>query len=117
MSIVRVKNKYQVVIPESVREQIGVEVGDMFEATAEKGAIILKPKTVVVVDRDDYTPGERRRIDAQLAKSLAEHKHGKSCGPFTTHEEMTKFLHAETKKPRAKQPLKTTRRTIKRRAK
>ena len=102
MSIVRIKNKYQVVIPESVREQIGVEVGDLFDATAEKGTIVLKPKTVVVVDRDEYAPGERRRIDAQLAKSLAEYKQGKSYGPFKTHEEMTQFLHEQAKKSRAK---------------
>jgi AbrB family looped-hinge helix DNA binding protein len=47
MSIVRVKNKYQVVIPESIRDQIGVEVGDMFEAKAERGKITLTPKSIV----------------------------------------------------------------------
>jgi AbrB family looped-hinge helix DNA binding protein len=47
MSIVRVKNKYQVVIPESVRDQIGVEVGDMFEVKAERGKITLTPKSIV----------------------------------------------------------------------
>lgn len=49
MSIVRVKNKYQVVIPESVRDQIRVEVGDVLEAKVEHGKITLTPK--VIVDR------------------------------------------------------------------
>jgi AbrB family looped-hinge helix DNA binding protein len=47
MSIVRVKNKFQVVIPESVRDQIEVAVGDMFEARVERGKITLTPKSIV----------------------------------------------------------------------
>lgn len=47
MSIVRVKNKYQVVIPEPVREEIGIEVGDMLEAKVERGKITLTPKSLV----------------------------------------------------------------------
>lgn len=40
MSIVRVKSKFQVVIPERVRQEIGVQVGDLFEATASGGTIV-----------------------------------------------------------------------------
>ena len=47
MSIVRVKNKYQVVIPESVRDQIRLEVGDVLEAKAERGKIVFTPKSIV----------------------------------------------------------------------
>jgi AbrB family looped-hinge helix DNA binding protein len=102
MSLVRVKNKFQVVIPQSIRDHIGVEVGDILEATAEKGRIVLKPKTIIVVDRDEYTPAERRRIDAQLATSLAEHTQSRSHGPFETHEEMTAFLHDQVRKSQAR---------------
>ena len=98
MSIVTVKNKFQVVIPQNVRAQIGVHVGDVFEARAERGKIVFQPKAIV--DRDEYTPAQRRRIDAQLAKSLAEHKEGKSFGPFRTHQEMIDFLHEQTKQAR-----------------
>ncbi len=102
MSIVRVKNKFQVVIPERVRKEIGVEVGDLFEATAERGTIVLKPKTVLVVNRDEYTPVQRRGIDAQLARSLAEFEQGRSYGPFKTPQEMTKFLHEQASQVRGK---------------
>lgn len=98
MSIVTVKNKFQVVIPQSVRDQISVSVGDVFEATAEGGKIVFQPKAIV--DRDEYTPAQRRRIDGQLAKSVAEHKEGKSFGPFKTHQEMVDFLHQQTKQAR-----------------
>ena len=53
MSIIRVKNKYQVVIPERIRADIGgIEVGDTFEVKAERGKITLTPKSVVVLDRE-----------------------------------------------------------------
>jgi AbrB family looped-hinge helix DNA binding protein len=47
MSIVRVKNKYQIVIPESIRDQVGVEIGDLFEVKAERGTITFTPKSIV----------------------------------------------------------------------
>jgi AbrB family looped-hinge helix DNA binding protein len=47
MAIVTVKNKYQVVIPLRVREQIGVAIGDVLEAKAVKGKIVLEPKSIV----------------------------------------------------------------------
>ncbi len=43
MPIERVENKYQVVIPESIRDQVGVEVGDMLEAEPS-AAKLLCPK-------------------------------------------------------------------------
>ncbi len=110
MSIVTVKNKFQVVIPQDVRAQVGLNVGDLLEARAEGGKIVLKPK--VLVDRDEYTPAQRRRIDAQLAKSLTEHKEGKSFGPFQTHQEMIDFLHQQTKQSRPR----TTRKNSKHRS-
>jgi len=109
MPIVTVKNKFQVVIPQSVRDQVGVNVGDLLEARAEGGTIVLKPK--VVVDRDDYTQAQRQRIDAQLAKSLAEHKEGKSFGPFKTHQEMIDFLHQQTKQSRTRIVRKSSKRS------
>ena len=62
MSIVRVKNKYQVVIPESIRDQIGVEIGDILEVKAERGKITLTPKSIV----------NRIREIAPIPKALRE---------------------------------------------
>jgi AbrB family looped-hinge helix DNA binding protein len=67
MSIVRVKNNYQVVIPESVRDQIGVEVGDMLEVKAERGKITLTPKSIVdripQVVKDVRAASKRQGLD------------------------------------------------------
>lgn len=53
MSIVIVKNKYQVVIPQRVREKLGITRGDILEAKAERGKITYTPKAVL--DRDAAT--------------------------------------------------------------
>ena len=51
--LVRLKEKGQIVIPEAVRVRVGLEVGDYLEASTAGKRVILTPKAVVVVDRDD----------------------------------------------------------------
>ena len=83
MPIVTVKNKFQVVIPAKVRDEIGIEVGDLLEAKVEKGKVTLTPKSVV---------------DRQIAESLKDYKQGRFYGPFDTHEEFLASLHKESAK-------------------
>ncbi|MFZ0964637.1 MAG: AbrB/MazE/SpoVT family DNA-binding domain-containing protein [Terriglobia bacterium] len=99
ISIVRVQRKGQVTIPTRIRVQVGLVDGDWVEARAEGGRIVLTPK--MVVDRE-YTPDQRRIIDARLAESWQQAKRGDTYGPFATHEEMTAFLHREARKTRPK---------------
>ena len=89
MPIVTVKKKYQVVIPQHVRDVIGVSVGDVFEAKAEKGRIVFEPKTLV---------------DRGIAESFAEFSAGNSLGPFATHKEFLTALRKTAKKTAARKP-------------
>ena len=94
MSIVAVTSKYHVVIPRSVREQIGLAIGDLMEVKAEKGKIVFRPKSMV---------------DRGIAKSLEEFKRGESFGPFDTHQQFVASLHKEAKKLHAKKSKRATR--------
>jgi AbrB family looped-hinge helix DNA binding protein len=87
MAIVTVKNKYQVVIPKSVRDKIGLNVGDILEAKVERGKITFKPKSL---------------LDRGIDLSLEDYRKGRFYGPFDTHEELIASLHAELRKLRAK---------------
>jgi AbrB family looped-hinge helix DNA binding protein len=49
MSLVKVRQKGQVTLPQDVRDQLQLEVGNYLEASVENYAIVLKPK--VMVDR------------------------------------------------------------------
>lgn len=87
MAIVTVKNKYQVVIPQVLRRQVGVNVGDLMDAQVKKGKIIFAPKTLL--DRD--------LLDS-VAESMAEYKAGKFYGPFDNHKDFIASLYREAKK-------------------
>jgi AbrB family looped-hinge helix DNA binding protein len=77
MSIVTVKRKFQVVIPQRVRERIGVAVGDILEAKVERGRITLTPRPVV---------------NSATAEGLEDVRKGRVHGPFNTVDEMIDSL-------------------------
>ena len=83
-----------IVVPETVRRKAGLRPGEQLEFRVSGRAITILPK---VVD-DEYTPAERRAIDAQLRKSLDEVKQGQTAGPFATAEELIADLKARLKK-------------------
>ncbi len=84
MAMVRVKNKYQVVIPERVRAEIGIAVGDVLEAQAERGKIVFTPKTLV---------------DRAVAEGLEDIRKGRVHGPFESVEQMLASLKGKNRKP------------------
>ena len=97
MNLVTVKNKFQLVIPQSVRKQLGINLGDTLEVKVERGKLTYTPKTVVVIDRagfpnadDEYTPAQRRKIDAQLREA----RKGPFYGPFKNGDDIALFLKA-----------------------
>lgn len=83
MSIVKVKTKYQVTLPTAIREQVGLDIGDVLEAKVEGGKITLTPKTLV---------------DKRLVEGLEDIKHGRTYGPFDTAEEMIDSLESNMKR-------------------
>lgn len=93
-TIVKIQRKGQVTIPTRLRIQVGLVDGDLMEAKAERGKIVLTPK--LIVDRE-YTPEQRRIIDARLAESLEDIKNGRTHGPFDSARAAITFLRKEIK--------------------
>ena len=77
MALVRVKSKFQVTLPVTLRGRAGVRVGDLLEAKIERGKITLTPKALV-----------DRRID----EGLADIRAGRFIGPFSSAAEAMKAL-------------------------
>jgi AbrB family looped-hinge helix DNA binding protein len=92
MSLVTVKNKYQVVIPRKVREGIGLNVGDLLEARLEHGKITFTPKSLV---------------DRGIAEGLQDIRKGRVHGPYRTVAAAMKAFHERTSKS-AKRPKRVT---------
>ncbi len=88
MSLVKVKTKYQVTLPTKVRQQAGLAVGDLLEATVEKGKIItLTPKTI---------------MDRGILEGLADVRQGRVSPAFSSAREAVRHLHRQVKKQIAK---------------
>ena len=47
MALVTVKTKYQVTIPQKLREELGIDTGDLLEAEVQDGKLVFTPKEVV----------------------------------------------------------------------
>ena len=83
MDIVTVKNKFQIVIPQHVRDQVHIEVGDFLEAAVEDGKITFTPKSL---------------IDRRLAEGLEDVKKGRTHGPYATAQAAIAALEKRTKR-------------------
>ena len=97
---VTVKDQSQLLIPPSVQRRAGIKAGDRVEFKVSGGVITIVAKPEAV--DDEYTPEQRRIIDAELAESDADVAAGRVYGPFSL-EEATKLLRKEMKTP-AKNP-------------
>ena len=98
---VTVKNKADLVVPASVRRQAGIKTGDRLEFRVSGGIINIIPELPAA--DDEYTPEQRRMIDAQLDEATK----GPYYGPFETADAAIKFLHKEIRKRKSSKP-KTT---------
>jgi AbrB family looped-hinge helix DNA binding protein len=102
-TLVRIHRKGQMTLPSRLRSAIGIADGDLVEASVQRGKIVLTPK--LVIDRskfpnvaDEYTPAQRRIIDARLNESEEDLKKGRTAGPFSSAEEMIAHMKAGLKK-------------------
>ena len=87
MSIVKVKDKFQITVPANLRARLALKVGDLLEAEIKNGILALSPKDLV-----------NREID--LAREQI--KAGQGLGPFQTAGEASRALRRVAKSPRAK---------------
>ena len=63
-AIARFTGNHQLSIPKPIREAIGLQLGDFVELTAERGAIVLRPKQLTdkPIPEVTGTPGELRAL-------------------------------------------------------
>jgi AbrB family looped-hinge helix DNA binding protein len=95
---VTLKDKNQLVVPPSVQRRAGLKAGDRLEFKVSGGVITITPKLPSA--DDEYTPEQRRIIDARLDKADEDIKAGRVYGPFNTAEEMAASIEDNIKKLR-----------------
>jgi len=92
---ITVKNKTPLTVPDPVRRRAGFKPGDQVEFKASGGVVTILPKLPSA--DEEYTPAQRRIIDAQLDKA----EKGPFYGPFNTVDDMIAHLKGEVKRRRA----------------
>lgn len=72
-AIARFTGNHQVSIPKTVREAVGLALGDFVELTAERGTIVLRPKQLTnkPIPEAAATAAERRAIERGRAEAAA----------------------------------------------
>lgn len=78
--------KNNIVVPLSIQRRAGIRRGDKLEFNVSGKTITIKPELSEV--DDEYTPKQRKMIDARIKKSLEDIKKGKFYGPFNSTKEM-----------------------------
>ena len=81
MSLVKVKEKFQVTIPTTLRKAVRLSVGDLLEAEAKGNVIILKPKAVV----------DREAIGTAIEEGLKDLKAGRTTPKFSSVDEFKAY--------------------------
>ncbi len=94
------KNKGELVVPRAVRRKAGIKLGQPVKFRVASGIISIIPDLPAA--DDEYTPAQRRVIDARLAEA----RKGPYHGPFETADEAIKFLRREIRSRKA--PKSTT---------
>jgi len=91
-----VNDKTGLVVPSSVRRQAGIKNGDRVEFRVSGGLINIVPRRSPAAD--ECTPAQKRVIDRDLPRGLADIERGRVQGRFASHEEFTVSLHKEARK-------------------
>lgn len=99
---VTVKRRDQLVVPASVQRRARIKAGDRLQFKVSGGMIMIIPELPSA--EKEYTPDQRRVIDARLAEA----RKGPYYGPFDTAEEAVTFLRKEirTRKAAKRKPSK-----------
>jgi len=88
--------KQRLVVPASVQRRARIKAGDRLEFRVSGGVITILPKLPSA--DSEYTPEQRRIINARLAESEEDLKKGRTFGPFNTADEMIASMKRELKK-------------------
>lgn len=100
---VKNNNKTPLVVPSAVRRRAGFKSGQELEFKASGGVITIVPKLPSA--DDEYTPVERRAVDAELDEA----EKGPFHGPFNSAEEAIAHMKGELKRRAASKKSKRAR--------
>ena len=79
MPLIKVKQNYQITLPNSLRKDLNISVGDYMEIAKQDGELVLKPVKVVHPDQAYFYTKEWQKGEAEADRDIAT---GDVLGPF-----------------------------------
>jgi antitoxin MazE len=79
MPLIKVKQNYQITIPNSLRKDFNIVVGDYMELEKHDGELVLKPVKMVHPDHAYFYSAEWQKGEAEADQDIAR---GDVSGPF-----------------------------------
>lgn len=89
MSLVKIKEHYQITIPNSLRKNLNIAVGDYMELEKKGGEIILRPVKIVHPEEAYFYSKEWQQGEAEADKDITQ---GDVLGPFDNLEDSLNAL-------------------------
>ena len=89
MPLIKVKHNYQITIPNSLRKNLNIAVGDYLEAERQNGDLVLKPVKLVHSDQAYFYTKEWQKGEAKADKDIRK---GNLIGPFNNVADSLKVL-------------------------
>ena len=87
--IVKIRENYQVTIPNNLRRLMDLGVGDYVEVNFKNGRLIINPVKVVSPDQSYFYTKEWQKGEAEADKDIAA---GRVAGPFKNIKDLLKSL-------------------------
>jgi AbrB family looped-hinge helix DNA binding protein len=91
MTLSKITRNYQVSIPKTVRDALGLQEGDYVEVEERDGEIVMVPKRLIDADQAWFWTPEWQAGERVADEDI---KAGRLSGPFKTMDELKKHLEA-----------------------
>lgn len=89
MSLVKIKQNYQITIPQRLRKKFNISVGDYVEIEQQKDSLVIKPVKVIHPGQEYFYTPEWQKKEAEADDAIAQ---GEVLGPFDNVKDAIKAI-------------------------
>jgi len=89
MPLVKIKEHYQITLPNSLRKNLNIAIGDYMELENKEGEIVLRPVKLVRPEQEYFYTKDWQKGEAEADKDIAE---GRVAGPFSSVNDLLNEL-------------------------